>query len=235
MRKKVLITGASSGIGRVTAVYLDSLGYDLVLVARDKEKLTNLGKDLRDPLIITYDLNNLADIEAIFETTKKLRGKLDGLLHCAGINKDQPVKVNNIDDMLGTINVNLLSFIQLARFFCAKKYSNDNSTIIAMSSIAAISCDKSMCTYSASKAGIDAAVKVMSKEFAKRKIRVNSIQPTFVDTPMIKDMADYAEKVEAQPLGVIQPINVAYLIEFLLSDKARFISGSNIKMSSAVI
>lgn len=235
MRKIVLITGASSGIGKETAIYLDSLGYDLVLVARNKEKLTKLGNVLRDPLIITYDLNNLADIETIFENIKKLRGKLDGLLHCAGINRDQPVKVNNVEDMIGTVNVNLLSFIQLARFFCAKKYSNDNSAIIAMSSIAAISCDKSMCTYSASKAGIDAAVKVMSKEFAKRKIRVNSIQPTFVDTPMVKDMDDYIYKAKAQPLGVIQPINIAYLIEFLLSDKARFISGSNIKMSSAIM
>ena len=75
----------------------------------------------------------------------------------------------------------------------------------------------------------------MSKEFARRRIRVNSIQPSFVDTPMARETNDYEAKFSAQPLGVIEPIHIAYLAEFLLSDKAKYISGSNIKISSAVL
>ena len=178
-------------------------------------------------------MNNLVDIESIFLKLQDMGLKLDGMVHCAGINRDMPVKANELHDMLETMNINLLSFIQLSKFFCLKRYSNNDSSVIAMSSIAAISCDKSMCTYSASKAGLDAAVRVMSKEFARRKIRVNSIQPTFVDTPMLNGLSE--TQTHNQPLGIINPVNVAYLIEFLLSDKSAYISGSNIKMSSAIM
>jgi len=233
MEKNILITGASSGIGRETAFYLHSKGYRVVLLARNIEKLKQLSRELGNSPIIEYDLNNLVDIESIFLKLQDMGLKLDGMVHCAGINRDMPVKANELHDMLETMNINLLSFIQLSKFFCLKRYSNNDSSVIAMSSIAAISCDKSMCTYSASKAGLDAAVRVMSKEFARRKIRVNSIQPTFVDTPMLNGLSE--TQTHNQPLGIINPVNVAYLIEFLLSDKSAYISGSNIKMSSAIM
>ena len=103
---------------------------------------------------------------------------------------------------------------------------------MAMSSIAVHFCPKSMCSYSASKAAIDMTVEVMAKEFVKRKIRVNSIQPTFVDTEMTHNTSDWEAKAAALPLGLIEPIQIAYLVEFLLSDKAKYISGSHIKVSS---
>lgn len=233
MDKNILITGASSGIGRETAFYLHSRGYRIVLLARNIEKLKQLSRELDNSLIIEYDLNNLVDIESIFLKLQDMGLKLDGMVHCAGINRDMPVKVNGLHDMLETMNINLLSFIQLSKFFSLKKYSNNGSSVIAMSSMAAVLCAKSMCTYSASKAGLDAAVRVMSKEFARRKIRVNSIRPAFVDTPMLNGSSE--EKTHNQPLGIINPVNVAYLIEFLLSDKSAYISGSNIEMSSAVV
>lgn len=233
MDKNILITGASSGIGRETAFYLYSKGYRVVLLARNIEKLKQLSSELGNSPIIEYDLNNLTDIENIFLKLQDMGLKLDGMVHCAGINRDMPVKVNGLHDMLETMNINLLSFIQLSKFFSLKKYSNNGSSVIAMSSMAAVLCAKSMCTYSASKAGLDAAVRVMSKEFARRKIRVNSIRPAFVDTPMLNGSSE--EKTHNQPLGIINPVNVAYLIEFLLSDKSAYISGSNIEMSSAAV
>lgn len=233
MDKWVLVTGASSGIGFNTCTYLDSLGYKLLAVARSKERLERLSTLLQNEHVIyQFDLSNLVDIENIFLKCKEMGFKLDGMVHCAGITRDQPVRTNILTDMVETFNVNLLSFVQLASFFCKKKYSNENSSIVAMSSGAAIACDKGMCVYSASKAGIDAAVRVMSKEFTVRKIRVNSIRPAFVNTPMINQ---FIQNAEAQPLGIIEPIDIAYLIEFLLSDKAKYISGSNIKVSAATI
>lgn len=235
-KKAVLITGASSGIGKATAIHLDSVGYRTVLVARRKDALSEVAASLSaDTLCIPYDLQDLENIETIFAQCKEQNVKIYGMVHCAGINRDQPVKTNDLSDMIQVMNLNLLSFVQLAKFFCQKKYSEDGGAIVAMSSTAVLGCDKSMCTYSASKAGVDAAVRVMSKEFARRKIRVNSIQPTYVDTEMARQTTDYEAKFAAQPLGVIEPAYVAYLTEFLLSERAKYISGSNVKMSSAAI
>lgn len=235
-KKVVLITGASSGIGKATALHLDSVGYRTVLVARRQDALAEVAASLSaDTLCIPYDLQELEHIETIFAQCKEQDVKLYGMVHCAGINRDQPVKTNDLSDMMQVMNLNLLSFVQLAKFFCQKKYSEDGGSIVAMSSTAVLGCDKSMCTYSASKAGVDAAVRVMSKEFARRKIRVNSIQPTYVDTEMARQTTDYEAKFAAQPLGVIEPAYVAYLTEFLLSERAKYISGSNVKMSSAAI
>ena len=236
IKKTILITGASSGIGNIVAQHLNKIGYRVALVSRNKHKLDELKNKLtNDTLSIPYDLQDLDNINKIFEILGTENVKLYGLIHCAGINRDQPLKTNSITDMINVINVNLLSFIELCKYFSSKRYSVDGGAIVAMSSTAVYGCDKSMCTYSASKAGVDASVRVISKELARRKIRVNSIQPTYVNTEMAKATSDYEAKIRALPLGVIEPEYIAYLIEFLLSEKSKYISGSNIKMSSAQI
>ena len=233
-KKSILITGASSGIGKATAEYLNSVGYQVVLVARNREKLELIARGLSDDtVVVPYDLQDLAGIEKIFTTCKEKGIVLYGMVHCAGINRDQPVKTNNLQDMVAVMNVNLLSFIEMSKYFSKKKYSCDGGAIVAMSSMAAFVCAPGMCTYSASKAGVDAAVQVMSKEFARRSIRVNSIQPTFVNTEMGRSTVNSEEKFAGIPLGVIEPEYIAYLIEFLLSEKAKYISGTSVKVSSA--
>lgn len=232
----VLVTGASSGIGEATVRHLDSEGYRIVLLARRMEKMLETASHLsHESHCISYDLQDLEHIEQIFLQLRDKGIKLYGLVHCAGINRDMPVKTNDLSDMVQVMNVNLLSFVELAKYFYKKKYSEDGGAIVAMSSTAVLGCDKGMCTYSASKAGLDASVRVMSKEFAHRGIRVNSIQLNYVDTQMARETPNYEAKFAAQPLGVIAPEYVAYLTAFLLSEKARYISGSNVKMSSAAI
>ena len=130
-------------------------------------------------------------------------------------------------------------FRSLCILFNKKKYSNERASIVAISSSAAYSCGKGMCTYSSSKAALNAAVKVMGKEFMKRMQRVNAILPTFVDTPMAERMDaslnDLEAKVARQPLGLIEPQQIAYLVEFLLSDKASYITGACIPVSAGSI
>lgn len=235
-KRSVLVTGASSGIGKAIAIHLDSIGYRTILVARRESALKELAELLsEDTLYISYDFQDLENIEQIFRICNENDIKLYGMVHSAGINLDQPVKTNILDDMIKVMNVNLMAFIELSKYFCRRKYSMDGGSIVAMSSAAVYGCAKGMCTYSASKAGVDAAVRVMSKEFAKRKIRVNSIQPSFVDTPMARKTVDYEAKLSALPLGVVEAEQIAYLAEFLLSEKAKYISGSNIKIASATI
>lgn len=237
MKKYILVTGASSGIGEATARYLASCSYNLVLVARRKELLEKIAGELdTDVICIPFDLKNIEQIEDIFSGCKENGIKLDGMVHCAGINRDLPIAVNDIEIMEEVTRVNYYAFVELGKFFSKRKYSNEGSSIVAISSLAVVSRAKGMLTYAASKSALNTAVSVMAKEFVKRKIRVNSIMPAFVDTQMAKDMdtalGDLETKLQKQPLGIIEPIDIAYLVEFLLSEKAGKITGAEIPVSA---
>ena len=236
MDKYILVTGASSGIGEATARYLASCSYNLVLVARRKEKLEQLERELEtEVLCVPFDLSNTEEIEDIFKTCKEQGIKLSGMVHCAGINRDMPIAVNDIGAMNEVTKINYYAFVELGKFFSKKKYSCDGSSIVAISSQAAVERAKGMLTYAASKAALNVTVGVMAKEFVRRKIRVNAILPNFVDTPMVRPkesvLVGIDEKLEKQPLGIISPLEVAYLAEFLLSDKSEKITGAEIPIS----
>lgn len=240
MRKTVLVTGASSGIGAATSEYLSKQGYFVVLVARNKDRLNQLSQKLcGESLIIPYDLSDLEHIENILTNCKDQGIKLDGMVHCAGINNDIPIRANDVEVMKEVTTINYYSFVELGKYFNKKKYSNDRASIVAISSSAAETCGKGMCTYSASKAALNAAVKVMGKEFLKRRQRVNAVLPTFVDTPMAarmdESLGDLDSKVAGQPLGLIEPEQIAYLVEFLISDKSSYITGACIPVSAGAI
>lgn len=240
MEKTILVTGASSGIGAAVSQYLSEQGYGVVLVARTLSKLEQTAACLPGKKhIISYDLSDLANLEEIFIQCREKEIKLDGLVHCAGINNDIPIRANDIEIMQDVTTVNYYSFVELGKYFNKKKFSNDGASIVAISSMAAESCMKGMCTYAASKAALNAAVKVMGKEFLKRRQRVNAIMPSFVDTPMadhVEDtLGDLDSKIAAQPLGLIEPMQIAYLVEFLLSDKSLYMTGACIPVSGGAI
>lgn len=240
MGKTILVTGASSGIGAAVSKYLSEQGYFVVLVARNGDKLKQVQGELPgDSKIISYDLSDLENIESIFENCRALERKFDGLVHCAGINHDIPVRANDVEVMKEVTTINYYSFVELGKYFNKKKYSNDRASLVAVSSAAAVSCGKGMCTYAASKAALNASVKVMGKEFLKRRQRVNAVLPTFVDTPMAarmdESLGDLDQKVAGQPLGLIEPEQIAYLAEFLLSDKSSYITGACIPVSAGAI
>lgn len=240
MEKWILITGASSGIGEAVCKYLSSQGYGTVLVARNEDRLKKISDGLPEKnFYISFDLRNLEEMEQIFLACKEREVKLDGLVHCAGINNDIPIRANDIQVMQDVTTINYYSFVEMGKYFCKKKYSNEEASLVAISSSAADACMKGMCTYSASKAALNATVKVMGKEFVKRRQRVNAIMPSFVDTPMADQMnaslGDLESKIASQPLGLIEPCQVAYLVEFLLSDKSAYITGACIPVSGGAI
>lgn len=233
--KWIMITGGSSGIGESTARYLHGKGYGVFLVARNESKLKKIANELGNNVYYySYDLVNLNEIEDVFRFSLSKELKLDGLVHCAGINRDVPIRGNSVIDMVDVMSINIMSFIELGKYFYKKKYSNDESTIIAISSLASLYNSIGMCTYSASKAALNSSVQTMSKEFTKRKIRVNAILPSFVNTEMVERTREYVNKLDelVGPLGIIEPIYISYLIEFLISKKAKFITGALIPISS---
>lgn len=231
----ILITGASSGIGETVCRTFDQSGNILFMLSRNETKLVKATESIKYAKVktIAYDLTNLYDIEQVFKEIASEGVKLDAMVHSAGINKDVPIRSNDVEWMMEVMNTNLLSFIELGKFFSKKKYSSEGAGIVAISSMASLQCAKGMCTYSVSKAGLNAAVKVMAKEFVKRKIRVNAILPNFVDTTMTEEALEYSSTniEEFQPLGIIEPKKIADIIDFLLSEKAAYITGALIPVS----
>lgn len=236
--KNILVTGASQGIGEAVARHLSEQGAQVVMVARNEKKLTQIQKTLNNKsLVCQYDLNDLENIEKIFLRCKEEGLKLDGMVHCAGINKDMPIRSNDIEAMNEVMRVNYMSFVTLSKFFVRRKYSNDESCVLAISSNATNTNAAGMCTYTSSKIALEAAVKILAKETLKRRIRVNAIAPAWVNTEMVKNTENYVDAnaiVASQPLGIIPPVYIAYLVDFLMSEKSKYITGAVIPVSGGV-
>ena len=232
--KKTLLTGASSGIGRETAKYLDREGYRLVLLGRDEERLQETKEMLHGEghRVISVDLSKEHDLEFVFKEAVSDGLSLDGVVHCAGIGPIIPIKLLKRQIIEEVMRVNLYSFIELVRHFSNKKYHNENSSIVAISSIAAVQPEKCQTAYSMSKAALNAAVEAMAIELAPKKIRINTIMPGVVDTPMARAASqlvandDFISSVsERQLLGIIKPEAIAGLCSFLLSSASSMITG----------
>lgn len=127
--KNILITGASRGIGARTAEYLSEQGANVVLVARDEDRLKKLQEKLVSKShVIICDLQNLDDIGNIFDECAMKGIKLHGMVYCAGVSRDVPVKNNDIEWMEETFLVNYMAFVECAKYFMKKKYSGKVET-----------------------------------------------------------------------------------------------------------
>lgn len=239
--KNYLIAGASSGMGEVIARRLHQLGANVILVARSKERLKLIVDELQDRAdYFVYDLYDVHNIKDIFTFCKDKSYKLDGMVYTAGVCDMMPVRINNIVRALEIMNLNCMSFLEMSKYFSSRRYSNNASSIVGISSYEAFLCDKGQSIYAGSKNTMESFAKVMAKEFVDREIRVNTIEPAIVDTPMLHRNQEsgnysYEEIRKIQALGVIDPMQIAYLAEFLLSDRSSFITGTSIPVSAGWI
>lgn len=232
-KRKILVTGASSGIGRAAAILLSRLGANLVLVGRNVEALkeTESALAVGNHKIIVFDLADLSEIEYIFsEAVVHDKEKLNGFVYSAGVSSVVPLRNLNYNIMDNVMKINYYAFIEMVKYYSLKKYSQGGS-IVALSSIAAKQAGKCQTIYAASKAAIDISVRTLSMELVKKDIRINSVLPGMTDTNMAQgwdDMGEHlAEIVQSQLLGLGKPEQIANLIAFLLSDAASFITGRN--------
>ena len=237
VEKNILITGASSGIGKEISLYLAKQGATVILIGRNEERLREIKEQIGDKAY-TYvcDLNYTEKIRGIFDFCRENGLKLDGMVHSAGISEPMPVRSVSIQNVEETMRVNCMSFAELGKYFGGKRYSNEQASVVAISSLAATRQAMGQVSYAASMAALNSMVEVMSKEFLKRKIRVNAIMPSYVDTPMVAEGGRFGMNngIDQMPLGVIEPIQIAYLTEFLLSDRSKYITGAAIPVSAGV-
>lgn len=235
--KRILVTGATGGIGKETAVQLSKLGAAVVITGRNEEKLQETFTMLEGRGHSKYilDLDDIDGIENIIKTIVDECGAFNGYAHCAGVAQMRPLKMTKKHNIIDMMNANFFSFIEIVRCLTKKGCFADEGSIIAVSSTASIQGKQSKVCYSASKAALDASIRCMVCDLKKKKIRVNSVMPCWVKTRMYNgyierhpDTFEVQEIKEKQYMGVTEPIEVANTIAFLLSDAAKTITGTSI-------
>ena len=234
--RKILITGATSGIGKEAAYYFSMQGDAVFLTGRNQGVLKQMETELENCLgSYALDLSQTESIQGLFDAISDKQIKLDALIHCAGLEgRLAPARLAKTETMDLLMRVHYYSFVEMSRLFYKKSNSNEGASIVGISSLASLMCQKNSIDYSSSKAAMNAAIKVMSKEFLKRGIRVNAILPANVDTPMCKNLKDTIDIETIQPMGMIEPRQVVYLMEFLLSEKAKYITGALVPISAGM-
>ncbi len=233
--KCILVTGASSGIGRAAAQIFDSLGASLVLVARNRERLEAVCEGLpgRGHCVYPADLTQIDAIPGLVKTIAAEAGPLSGVFHAAGIFAVEPLGIVKEQRIDSALDISVKAAIMLARGFCQKSVRAEGvCSLVFMSSAAGARGQTGMSVYSASKAAVEGAVRSLACELAQRQIRVNAIAAGAVRTPMHDailanlDTAGAADYERKHLLGFGEPEDVARAAAFLLSDAAKWITGT---------
>lgn len=233
--KRILVTGASSGIGKGAAQVLSKLGAKLVLLARNKERL----KATLDSLAgeghscYVFDLSAADEIPSLMKDIAREQGPLSGLFHSAGITFIWPVRMVKKKYIDAVFSGSIDAALMLTKGFCQKEANVEGgASIVFMSSVAGLSGAAGLSIYSASKGAVDAAMRSLAVELAPRGIRVNSIAAGGVESVMhtehLKHFTEEQLKTyrEKHLLGYGFPDDVAYAAAFLLSDASRWITGT---------
>lgn len=234
--KKFLITGAGSGIGRATAILASQLGASLTLVDISEDGLNETMAMLQGTghIKILWDLSEIDSLQEASVRILGSSGSLDGLVHCAGISSRRPIGMLKRDKFDKLMGINFYSFIELVRHLTKRGCFSDGGSIVVMSSISSIRGYKAKTEYCVSKAAVDAFVRCAALELADRRIRVNSVMPAEVLTPMAERAREINNSVCASnfnaPLGPSSPAEVANTIAFLLSDATRTLTGTSIRI-----
>jgi len=224
--QRIIVTGASSGIGECTALMLNELGATVIGIGRNTERLRQMQANCKYPENCFIETKDLAeDIEGLPAYVKSLKekyGKFHGLALCAGISCVKPLQMLSFDEMKHLFDTNYFSSIFMAKGFADRRINNGaGSAIVAVSSISSSLCDRGHISYSGSKAALSASMKAMAKELVTSGIRVNVLSPAEVKTPMTMDSLD---REKLYPLGFGEVADVASFIAYLLSDKAKWIA-----------
>lgn len=238
--QRFIVTGASSGIGESVALLLNELGASVIGIGRNRERLDAMKAKAKHPENIFLEQKDLAeDIEGLSAYVKALKdkyGKFQGMAYCAGITDVTPLKILDLKTIQNVFNIDFFAPLFMMKGFADKKNNIGRGTsVVLISSAAGIAPSKGMVSYCGAKAALINSAKVISKEYSALGIRINIVSPSDIETPMTQtgNIKDFVEtRKELYPFGLGNPFDVANFVTFLLSDKAKFISGQNYVIDS---
>lgn len=219
--KKIIVTGASSGIGRTTAILLSRQGADIIALARREEALkqTLVMMESGNHSYKTADLSDFdSTVNIIKEIVYKDNKKIDGIAHCAGENKLSPLRNMSYSTLDQMLKINFYSFAAILKCAASKRLFNENASIVGISSNVAAEGEKGNSAYGAAKAAMNGMTKTAFQELQGNGIRVNTLCPGGVDTQMIAHLHLHQN-------DMFQSEEIAELIVFYLSPLSSAING----------
>lgn len=237
MKCYTLITGASSGVGRATAIRL-SQNSNLILNGRNMDRLIETKKlcdKTHEVIIWSYDLSRTDDLEQIFSLWLKENNlTIDKFVHCAGEMNMLPLRALSIEAFIKTYAIHVFAPAMLIKVLISRKYnSNALTSVVFISSNISERGAKAFSVYGSSKAALDGLMRNLAMELAP-KVRINSILPGGMVTNMTEEiLADdkFREKSKMNyPLGIGKPEDIVPMVEFLLSENASWITGQSITL-----
>jgi len=239
--KTILVTGASSGIGRAIATECAKMGANLIITARNEERLNAAfaGLDVESGQVHKVVIADLREAEQV-ETLITETGKIDGLVLCSGKGLTLPFQFSSRDRFDDIFETNFYAPVELMRMLYKKKQINKEASIVILVSLGGTEIfSGGNSIYGASKAALNSIMKFCAKEFAPRKVRVNSICPGMVDTPLIHrgtvSEEQLQEDMKRYPLkryGV--PQDIAYNAVYLLSDASSWMTGHSMVLDGGI-
>ena len=236
--KTILITGASSGIGKATAIECSKMGANVIITARNEAKLIQVMTELEGEghQMFLCDLSKETDIDKMVAELPDLQGVINN----AGYTKILPVQFINTDELNSIFQVNTVAPILLLQKLLKKKKIKKGASIVFTSSLAGLGC----CTvgnsmYSATKGAISAFIRCVALELAPKKIRVNAVCPAMVDTGILNSGTITKEQLSTElnnyPLGRFgNPSDIALAMVYLLSDASSWITGDNLVLDGGL-
>lgn len=236
--KRVLVTGASSGIGRSVAIQVAKMGAQVIISGRDENRL--LRTQEAHPNIDQAAIVDLVDPLARQEFVQNLPS-LDGFVHCAGVLNPFPIRFLDEAKIAETMKVNFELPIHLVSAFMKEKKLNADASVVFITSASAHYPYKGGALYCSSKAALETFSKVVSLELSALKVRCNCLSPAMVLTPMYdkaeagmtKEVMD--AKIARYPLGAGMPEDVANAAVFFLSPASRWITGTTLLLDGGLL
>ncbi|HRT81505.1 MAG TPA: SDR family oxidoreductase, partial [Bacteroidales bacterium] len=230
--KIILVTGASSGIGRAIAIECSKMGASVIITGRNEERLkeTHSRMEGNQPDYIIADLSNSDDVQNLCKSITSL----NGLVNCAGLTKVLPFPFAERKDFEEVMEANFFAPSELSRLLVKSKKIRKGASIVFISSVSGVYVSYiGNSIYSASKGAINGLCKNMALELAPKGIRVNCVNPGMIDTNILSDgkitQEQLNEDMKRYPLKRYgKPEEVAYAVIYLLSDAAEWITGSNL-------
>lgn len=240
--KKVLVTGASRGIGREIAKALSNQGAHVIFNHRgNQEKADELKAELEaiggKATPLAFDVTDTAKMKEAIDSFIKEHGHIEGLVNNAGISRDGLLMRMKEDDMHATIDTNLKGAMLVTQSLSRNFMRVPGASIVNISSVVGLMGNAGQAAYSASKAGLIGFSKTVARELAPKKIRVNTICPGFIQTDMTDALDEkvkeaYLDKIPLKDFGSTE--DIANLVCFLLSGASTYITGEVIKIDGGL-
>ncbi|MDR2162842.1 MAG: SDR family oxidoreductase [Clostridiales Family XIII bacterium] len=227
----IVVTGASSGIGAETSKMLLASGYSVVAAARRESELEMLYGDEQNALVMPWDLSDRSSIGDFAKATRDRIGPIRGLVHCAGMERTLPVHMTKISKIEDVFALNTYAAMCLVGAFSRKGMATVAASFILISSLAAHEGAPGKSIYAASKSALEGFACAAAAELSERGIRINCVAPGVVETRMVSGFIEQltdgqrSALLDGYPFGIGRPEDVASFITYLVSDKARWLTG----------